>query len=174
LEVKRGAAVIEVQIREREKERVRQRELKEMEAQAMLERIKQMQIKVSEPPICHISECACVPRTKTPLISIAHPLIQFKATYSFIYLWLAIDFLMSVQKEEDEAARVQQGKKLLADILQANAAQAEAKQARRQAEIEEDRKIAVYLAYVIIFIFSFCFLCEKIFQCDGLNHPCHD
>jgi hypothetical protein len=56
--------------------------------------------------------------------------------------------LILTQKEEDEAARVQQGKKLLADIMQANAAQAEAKLARRQAEIEEDRKIAVYLAYV--------------------------
>lgn len=43
---------------------------------------------------------------------------------------------------------MQQGKKLLADILQANAQQADAKLARRQAEIEEDRKIAAYLAYV--------------------------
>lgn len=92
-EQKIGATVIIQQIQEREAERIRQEEQREQEAQTMIQRIKEMELK----------------------------------------------------EEEEKQQKVIAGRKLLDQVVQANQAQARAKLAKKQEELEEEMQIAQYL-----------------------------
>ena len=125
VEQRRSALVIQEQIAERQHSRVIERERKEQDAQAMLARIREIEAKVQ----------------------IELYWFCYTVFYSEQCVFNQSLVNTSSQEEDERQNKVVIGKKLFLEVMEANHNQTTEKERKRQINIEEDRRIAAYIAY---------------------------